>query len=68
MNKELLREIFVSGFTRHGTQALGGALVGTGIGTESDAQIIVGVALNALAFGWSAWRKRRRAKKAARNK
>jgi len=66
MNRDLLKEIFVSGALRHGTQALGGVLVGTGVGTESDATVIVGVALNALAFGWSAWRKKRRARKAAR--
>ena len=47
-------------------QALGGAFVGTGIGSGSDAAVVVGVALNAAAFGWSAWRKYRRAKKAAR--
>lgn len=61
-----LKEILVSGLARHATQALGGALVGTGIGTDSEASVIVGVGLNAVAFGWSAWRKWRRARKAAK--
>ena len=64
MNKALLKEVLVSGLFRHATQALGGGLVATGIGTGSDAEVVVGLAMNAVAFGWSAWRKRRRAKKA----
>ena len=63
MDKNLLKEIIVSGLTRHATQALGGAFVATGIGNESNAAILVGVGMNALAFGWSAWRKKRRARK-----
>lgn len=66
MNRETLKEIFISALTRHATQAVGGVLVGTGIGNESQAQIVVGLALNAAAYGWSAWRKARRARKAAR--
>jgi hypothetical protein len=63
MFKDLLKEIVLKGLVRHGTQALGGALVGTGIGTGSDAEVIFGLALNASAFGWSALRKVRRARK-----
>lgn len=66
MNKELVKEIFISGLTRHATQALGGVFVGTGIASESAAPIVVGVLLNGAAFLWSAWRKKRRAKKELR--
>lgn len=63
MNKDLLKEVLVSGLMRHATQAVGGAFVATGIGTANSAEVVVGVALNAIAFGWSAWRKKRRAAK-----
>jgi hypothetical protein len=61
---EAVKEILVKGLVRHATQAVGGGLVATGIGTESEGQVIVGVAMNALAFGWSTFRKWRRAQKA----
>lgn len=67
MNKELLKEIALKGLLRHGSQALGGGLVATGIGTQNEAEVIAGVALNAAAFGWSALRKWRRSRKARKD-
>ena len=76
MNKELLREIFVSALTRHTAQAIGGAvtaigakdvLLDNGATPEGIAAVLVGVGVQSAAFYWSAWRKRRRAKKAAQN-
>lgn len=63
MNKELLKEIVLKGIARHATQHVAGALTVTGIGTSNEAEIIVGVGLSAAAFGWSALRKWRRARK-----
>lgn len=77
MNKELLREVFVSALARHTAQAIGGAttfvgaqdvLANNGITPDALATVAVGVAVQTAAFYWSAWRKRRRAKKAAQTK
>jgi hypothetical protein len=62
---KLFKEIALKGLVRHLNQFLGGAVVATGAGTESDALIFTGVLMGLVSFGWSALRKFTRAQKEA---
>lgn len=72
MNSKLLKEILISGLTRHTAQAIGGAITASGVSLQGGVSIddfsmvAAGALIQTAAFGWSAWRKARRARKAAK--
>lgn len=60
---QTVKEIAISGLTRHLTQNVGGILIGTGVATQDEAGVVVGVGMGLVAYGWSAFRKWRRNRK-----
>ena len=68
MDKILIKEILLKGLGRHATQGVGGGVVATGISGENSEMIAAGLLLNAVAFGWSSFRKWNRRRKERKGK
>jgi hypothetical protein len=57
---------FTKGLIRHALQSAGGALAAKGVIENGQVEFFVGLVMSVLAFGWSQYRKWKRAKEEAK--